>query len=273
MDWKLFATFAAPLISALIAFLLNRHFQNKPRIIAYYGHVSAHTIPSNKYFVYVMSSITEPNKVSLDTKFSDKLPMLIKHGNNVWIYGLNLEGESQLIKSNSPEKYNSLSFSENLIQLQEIPEDAYLDIRSCSAHVATMYIGTHAVVVRNSGRLSARNVRLGHKSLPNYNIYPNTKYEVTSLPNGGKEIVFPILVPNEQITISYLYFAPTTCSEINTYIKSDEGLAKVIDVIPAPSVATWLKILIYVLLFVGLSTVIYLSIILIVALFRCFHCV
>lgn len=273
MDWKLFATFAAPLITAFIAFLLNKHFQNKPRLIAYYGHVSAHRIPNNKYSLYVMSSIAEPNKVSLDAQYSGKLPMLIKHDNNVWIYGLNVDGDTKLTKSNSPEKYNSLSFAENLIQLQEVSEDIYVDIRSCDAHLSTMYVGTHAVVVRNSGRLSAKNVRLGHKSLPNYNIYPNTKYEVTSLPNGGKEIIFPILVPNEQITISYLYFAPTTYSEINTYVKSDEGLARVIDVIPTPSMATWLKNLLYVLLFIGLSTVIYLCIILIVSIFRCFHCV
>lgn len=158
-------------------------------------------------------------------------------------------------------------------QLQEVSEDIYLDIRSCDAHVATMYVGTHAVVVRNSGRLSAKNVRLGHKSLPNYYIYPNTKYEVTSLPNGGNEIIFPILVPNEQITISYLYFAPTTYAEINTYVKSDEGLAKVIDVIPAPNLIAWQKVVLYILLFMGLSTIIYIGIIVVVSLFGLFHCV
>ncbi|VVC76260.1 hypothetical protein AQUSIP_15690 [Aquicella siphonis] len=220
-----------------------------------------------------MSSTAEPNKVNLDTQYGDKLPMLIKNDNNIWIYGLNVDGDTKLTKSNSPDKYNSLIFTESLTQLQEVSEDIYVDIRSCDAHISTMYVGTNAVVVRNSGRLSARNVRLGHKTLPNYNIYPNTKYEVTSLPSGGKEIIFPILVPGEQITISYLYFAPTTYSEINTYVKSDEGLAGVIDVIPAPSIAAWLKYLLYVLLFVGLLTVIYLGIILIVSIFRRFHCV
>ena len=121
--------------------------------------------------------------------------------------------------------------------------------------------------------MPAKNVRLGHKVLPDYNIVPNTKYEVSRLPGGGNEILFPTLVPSEQITISYLYFAPNTYAEINTYVKSDEGLAKVIDVIPAPNLAFWQKLLLYILLFVGGSTVIYLSIIVIVSLFSCFHCI
>jgi hypothetical protein len=94
-----------------------------------------------------------------------------------------------------------------------------------------------------------------------------------SLPNGGKEIIFPILVPNEQITISYLYFGTTTYTVINTYVTSDEGLAKIIDVIPAPNLAQWQKVLFYILLFVGLSTIIYIGIILMVSFFRFFHCI
>ena len=38
----------------------------------------------------------------------------------------------------------------------------------------------------------------------------------------------PTLVPNEQVTISYLYFPPTTWKQINGPVKSDEGLARVL---------------------------------------------
>lgn len=85
MDWKLFATFAAPLISGFIVFLLNKHFQNKPRLIAYYGHVSAHLLPNNKYPVYLMLFKREPNKAILDGEFKNKLPIIIKYGDSMII--------------------------------------------------------------------------------------------------------------------------------------------------------------------------------------------
>jgi hypothetical protein len=257
MDWKLFATFAAPLISGFIIFLLNKHFHNKPRLIAYYGHVLAHTIANNKCSVYLLLSPVEPNKGSLDRRLGNQFPILIKHGDTIWIYGLSLDGNTKLTKSNASELYSKLDFTENLMPLQEISED----IHSNGAHRFTMYVGTHAIVVRNSSRLSAKNVRLGHKTLQNYSIYPSTQYEIVNLPNGGWEIIFPILVPGDQITISYLYFAPLTYAEINTHVKSDEGLAKVIDVIPTPSLAVWQKVILCILLFVGLSTLVYISII------------
>lgn len=185
MDWKVFATFLAPLITAFIAFILNKFFQNKPKLIAYYGHISVH-------------KVTPPDSGSLN-------------------------------------------------------------------------IHTHAVVVRNTGKLPAKNVRVGHNFLPDYNVMPSTMYEVLKIPGGGEEISFPILVPNEQITISYLYFPPITYSQINTYVKSDEGLAKVINVIPTPSLSPAQKFLAYILLFIGCSTVIYLLIIIVVALLRCLN--
>lgn len=45
MASKIFATFAAPTITAIIAFILNKYIQNKPKLIAYYGHISSHKIP------------------------------------------------------------------------------------------------------------------------------------------------------------------------------------------------------------------------------------
>ena len=67
---------------------------------------------------------------------------------------------------------------------------------------------THSVVLRNSGRRPATNVRLAHPYLPDFNVFPSVGYRVENLPGGGREIVMPTLVPNEQVTISYLYFPP-----------------------------------------------------------------
>ena len=74
---------------------------------------------------------------------------------------------------------------------------------------------------------------------------------MSDLPGGGQEILFPSLVPNEQITVSYLYLPPVTWDQINLGVKSDEGFAKVIRVIPMRLYPKWLNKLAAVFLLAG----------------------
>ena len=68
---------------------------------------------------------------------------------------------------------------------------------------------THSIVVRNAGRLAANNVRIGHNILPeHFQLYPAIAHTVERNPGNIAEIIIPKLVPDEQITISYLYFPP-----------------------------------------------------------------
>ena len=117
---------------------------------------------------------------------------------------------------------------------------------------------THSVIVRNAGRKAAKNIRLGHNVMPpNVTVFPKIQYQIDNAPEGASEIVIPILVPKEQVTISYLYFPPITWDKINSYAKSDEGFAKIINVIPVPlpsKLALWL---VWLLMFVGASFLIY----------------
>lgn len=116
----------------------------------------------------------------------------------------------------------------------------------------------HSVIVRNAGRKAAHNVRLVHNVLPsNINIYPPVQYFIEHNPEGSGEIVIPALVPKEQVTISYLYFPPLTWDKINILTKSDEGLAKIINVIPVPQLSKWLTFLIWFLMFIGASFLLY----------------
>ncbi len=99
----------------------------------------------------------------------------------------------------------------------------------------TMAVNSHSVVIRNAGRKAANNVRLGHTALPSFSVFPPCEYQTIQLPeNSGTEICFPILIPEQQITITYLYFPPVLWSGMNTYAKSDEGFAKIINVLPTP---------------------------------------
>jgi hypothetical protein len=94
-------------------------------------------------------------------------------------------------------------------------------------------LNTHSIIIRNTGRLAARNLRVRHGYLPpNFRIDPPRSWTRNSIPNGGDEILFEELVPNETISISYLYFPPLTFDQILTRVSSDEGYAIVQNVVP-----------------------------------------
>ncbi len=131
-----------------------------------------------------------------------------------------------------------------------------------SGSTSPLTVHTHSIVVRNTSKLAANNVRIGHQTLPDFTIYPPVNYTVNVLPDGSSEILIPKLVRSEQITISYLYFPPLTWDKINSYTKSDEGFAKVIPVLLIAPPSAFVKRLIWFLIAIGFSTVIYLSVLL-----------
>lgn len=123
---------------------------------------------------------------------------------------------------------------------------------------ANTQINTHSIVVRNAGKKAAHNIRIGHNFLPkSFQIYPPVSHTTLPGPNGSAEILIPALVPNEQVSISYLYFPPMTFGQINAYTKSDEGLAQIINAIPTPQPSKLVVAVLWVLLFIGASTVAY----------------
>ena len=116
---------------------------------------------------------------------------------------------------------------------------------------------THSVVLKNAGRRSAYNVRLTHAILPNFNILPGIQYNIETLPSGEVDIAIPVLVPEQEITISYLYYPPTTWDQINGAVKSDEGSARVLTVFPAVRHPTWVNALASGLMLVGMLALLY----------------
>ncbi|MFO8832161.1 hypothetical protein SC616_15600 [Legionella pneumophila serogroup 3] len=93
---------------------------------------------------------------------------------------------------------------------------------------------------------------MGHYVFPELSctVTPPIEYEKKEI-EGGTELIFPTLVPQEQIVISYLYFPPITIRDVNTYVKSDEGFAKILNIIPSPKLPGWLEKILYILLFIG----------------------
>ncbi|TAL96063.1 MAG: hypothetical protein EPN73_11045 [Paraburkholderia sp.] len=119
-------------------------------------------------------------------------------------------------------------------------------------------VHVHAVVIRNMGKETAFNVRVGHSArVASYVIDPRVKHDVDFSRQDGWEILIPALVPSEQITISYLYFPPVFWNAVNTYVKSDEGLAKVLNVLPTPRPPRWAVAVAFAFFYIGIAATVY----------------
>jgi hypothetical protein len=119
-------------------------------------------------------------------------------------------------------------------------------------------VNTHSIVVRNAGKKTANNVRIGHNILPrSFQLYPQLTHEIITGPNDSAEILIPTLVPGEQVSISYLYFPPVVWGQVHSYCKSDEVNAKYLNVAPSPQLSKMQLAAIWSLIFIGASTVVY----------------
>jgi hypothetical protein len=131
-----------------------------------------------------------------------------------------------------------------------------------------LHVHTHSVVLRNTGRQSATNVRLHHANLPDFNIWPVVVHEVETLPDGSRDIVIPTLVPGEEITVSYLYFPPLVVGQVNAGVKYDQGFANQITVLLQRQYPRWFNRTVIALFLVGVVAVCYLSYVCISAVVR-----
>lgn len=120
-------------------------------------------------------------------------------------------------------------------------------------------VHTHAIVIRNTGRRVANNVRISHGVFPpNVTVFPAIDYRIVELPDGGKDLVLSAIVPGEQITVTYLYYPPVTWAQVNTFVKFDEGYARTVTAIPSVQQPSWLRLTTGALALVGALTLLYL---------------
>jgi hypothetical protein len=86
-----------------------------------------------------------------------------------------------------------------------------------------------------------------------FSVFPPCAHEVS-----GAEICVPTLTPGDQLTVSYLYAPPLTRNQTNTYVKCDEGIARVLNVLPTPQQPRWILRIMLVVLIVGAVSIVYL---------------
>lgn len=124
-------------------------------------------------------------------------------------------------------------------------------------------IHTHGIVIRNVGGRPAQDVRVRHHLLPDFNVFPDTGHRVEDLPGGGREIVFPTIVPREQVSISYLYFPPVLFNQIHAGIRHSHGFAQEVTVLPTPQYPAWVLRLLRALVVLGTITMLYLMVVIV----------
>lgn len=118
-------------------------------------------------------------------------------------------------------------------------------------------VRTHSIIIRNAGNKSAKNIRLAHNVLPeNITVTPHVEHTIAQSGIGG-EVVFPTLVPKEEITVSYLYYPPVLWSQINASLKSDEGFAKVVKALPTPQPSKFILTVVAILMLSGSLSLFY----------------
>jgi hypothetical protein len=117
-------------------------------------------------------------------------------------------------------------------------------------------VGTFTLFLWNQGKAPAREVHVGHFSLPAHNVYPDVPREVVTTAGGGKAIRFPAVPPRVLISISYLYTLPIMQTTVLSYVGSEDGTAKHIPVMLQRIFPKWFNAAILVLLVAGLWVVV-----------------
>ena len=117
---------------------------------------------------------------------------------------------------------------------------------------ATPPIGTFTLFLWNQGKAPAKEVHVGHYSLPANNVWPDLPRELTATPGGGFAIRFPVFPARTLVSISYLYYGAFTFDQIISYVGSEDGNAKRIPVMLQRVWPKWALNVMKLLLFAGL---------------------
>ncbi|MBY0111742.1 MAG: hypothetical protein K2Y21_02885 [Phycisphaerales bacterium] len=104
----------------------------------------------------------------------------------------------------------------------------------------TIFVHTHSIVLRNAGRLAAKNIRIRYNAKPMHiDIFPQIAHSYEKMTDGSEDLCIPTLPPSFEISISHLYYNPLTWNQIHGSILSDDGPAKVLRTVHATPWPAW----------------------------------
>jgi len=119
---------------------------------------------------------------------------------------------------------------------------------------------THWIVIKNLGKKSATDVRVRHElRTETFYVIPQIPHSDPDMPGGGFEIVFPRLVPQEEVAISYMHSQPF--NNFRGQITHADGSAVEAAAILRPGYPAWLTSLVVLLALVGLIAILFVAIV------------
>lgn len=130
-------------------------------------------------------------------------------------------------------------------------------MRSKDGKSPPIVVNSHSLTVKNTGRLSATNVRVSHVVDAGFSVFPPLPYQTREVPDGGFEVLFPKLPPGDAVTLSYIYAPPLTWQEFQTGVRSDEQVGRAVSVLPANKPPRWIFASAVGLQIVGAVTLLY----------------
>lgn len=214
IDFDLAIKVLSSLATTLLAVWAKRTFEERPRLVSYFGHVAAFGLPSPQ-----LPQVSIPSTGPL--------------------------APGDTVKDVSTETPHPATQG-TTHQADQLPPTLQPQPPQQS------FVFSHSVVIRNVGKKTAKNVRVSHNGAVTFHqLSPQIKYDLTTYSNGW-EILIPTLVPNEQVQIAYLYFPPITVNGFHGTTKSDEGFAQVLNVLPTPMLPTWGKFVALSLFYIGI---------------------
>lgn len=100
-----------------------------------------------KYPIHLMSSNQKPDKSELDKHYKDKILLVIKYEEEIWIYGLDVKGNTKLTRSFETDVYKNFSFTEEPKMLREKVDDIYQNILSIAGHIPEALNQTQKAII------------------------------------------------------------------------------------------------------------------------------
>ncbi|MDE2231530.1 MAG: hypothetical protein KGJ95_05650, partial [Candidatus Omnitrophica bacterium] len=116
------------------------------------------------------------------------------------------------------------------------------------------WLNSFVLTIRNNGNIAARNVEINHPQAPqHFQLTPNIQHTIQRSEDGrSMTICIPSLGTKEIVSISYLFGPVQNWNDLLEYVRSEDGLAKKINVILNRVFPRWFNIMVLGFCFLGL---------------------
>lgn len=147
-------------------------------------------------------------------------------------------------------------FVSNIVSHRVVPRPTQNQQQSSNTPIAQpFWLNSLTITLRNNGNVTAKGIEICHPQQPeNIQLTPSIEHEILH-PNTERNntiIKIPSIAPGETIDIAYLFWTIADWRNILEYIRSEDGLAKRINVNVLRVFPMWFNYMVLGFCFLGL---------------------